>query len=767
MADDSIPTDLAGLKEYLAVLDLTTEKVPTLEGARKAYRAKLHLHPDKQKGDEFEDHFKCITQAFRLISLFLADYGVHNAASEDSTNKEEDKILLSMLQKENRLSLNKLSVTLSIEKGDGEIWLSMLEKKLETKRQSLSDKVGFMVKSDSVNLPYTGGVEVKVCVRVWPNPSGSPKMVIEGKGYWPFVMCVVPSLIKKVKEIKNNHLTCPNGSPSPTSQLPPSATPSLAAPAGAAAEAQSADKLPPPIPPGLNTEPKMSEIIAKLEASIVDIASSLNQRQEALEKNVVNLAEAVKANPNRKQLLDLGESINNLSNTVTGAVTKINDSCKAVSEVTVKLNDNELQELSTKIVEKTVPAISDGIVQLGEKVDHLVLESKKVEQCVSKCVLEQEELKSNLAGLPKLVKTLQGILDDPSVKITVKNKTSPTHSENSQEQLTDNPRRRIGCVFTSSIGKNTPVEKLQSDLNSDIRIHATYFIENNKDLTEPGAYLALKVNEVMNKEVDFVIIQVGSNEMSALDLKENKNTIFEKIQQDCDKIINLAQHMVREYEVDVFISEKPPRYDNKSLEQGGILEGLNNTSNSILHMRSHLLERVWIIKQSMLESKSDRVRGERFMPDGLHLTEKGLSLLNTNWVDSIKRVYTDLQQPLPEQPHQGGGRGGGGGQVGGCGGFRGGGQEYNSGGGNFRGRRGGGGGYQPQGQTQSYDGSRGGGGGGGQGEYRQQGRGYRDDNQWGGYSNRRSYNGGDGIEEIITEGRGRSQVLRKLVCNYN
>ena len=53
---------------------------------------------------------------------------------------------------------------------------------------------------------------------------------------------------------------------------------------------------------------------------------------------------------------------------------------------------------------------------------------------------------------------------------------------------------------------------------------------------------------MINKEVYFVILQVGSNEMSALDLKENKNTIFEKIQQDCDKIINLAQHMVREYE---------------------------------------------------------------------------------------------------------------------------------------------------------------------------------------------------------------------------
>ena len=199
-------------------------------------------------------------------------------------------------------------------------------------------------------------------------------------------------------------------------------------------------------------------------------------------------------------------------------------------------------------------------------------------------------------------------------------------------------------------------------------------------MTEKDAYLALKINQEMNTDLDFVIVQVGSNEMSLLDLKEEKRALFDKMQHDCNTLVNLSKHLVEEYSVDVFISEKPPRYD----QEGG-LEGLNNTSNSILHMLTHLLDRVWVVKQSMLESKSDRIRSERFQADGLHLTEKGLALLNTNWINCIRRVYSDLSQTLPRTGGPGVGSGGGGSGSGGNynpqqhqQNYRGGGERYNS-----------------------------------------------------------------------------------------
>ena len=125
----------------------------------------------------------------------------------------------------------------------------------------------------------------------------------------------------------------------------------------------------------------------------------------------------------------------------------------------------------------------------------LTLDTSKVEKSVTKCVSEQKDLKGSQAGLPKHVKTLQGILDDPSLRITANNKTSPTPPNNAQTQPSDQSKRRISRVLTSSIENNTPVEKLQSELNADIKIHTTYFFEKNKDLSESDAYLAQKVNE--------------------------------------------------------------------------------------------------------------------------------------------------------------------------------------------------------------------------------------------------------------------------------
>ena len=189
-------------------------------------------------------------------------------------------------------------------------------------------------------------------------------------------------------------------------------------------------------------------------------------------------------------------------------------------------------------------------------------------------------------------------------------------------------------------------------------------------------------------------------------------------QEDCDNLINLDKLLVINYDVDVFISEKVPRYDAKAREHGGLLEGLNNTSNSILHMRTHLLDRVYVVKQSMLESKSERVRNERFQPDGLHLTEKGLQLVNTNWVDSIKRVFTDLPQSPPQQhgrPHVplGAGRGGGGQERGGRTGQQ----------------------WRDENYSDNYGSDQGRGGG-----YREN-RGFRGGNRGGGFQNERPHNG--------------------------
>ena len=683
---EEVPADLQALAQYLQVLDLPLAKVPTVEATRKAFRAKLKLHPDIA-GAASNTIFQEITQAFRIINLFIADNSDHDTAASDSTNKDDDLELLKMLQKQNRLSFNQMSGTFAIQKDEVEAWMSVLEKKLKTTRESLKDQSkGFKIKSEKVKIPHAN-IDVTVAVRLWPNPSdGTPKMVLEGKGYWAFVMCVLPSLIKTVKELKSNLQIkglSPVGTPGLTTDIssgPSAATVSSAqsspfvpspgvptvagslAPVTPTINSLSNNSLvnDPPAAPSMVTA-KVSDALGKVEAAVLDHTTETNNRLNSLEMKLEQLCNEVKVLPNKKEISDLNKNLASLSKAVTESVNAIESSCQKVSETTVTLTSAELGQVTDQLVPIIKSSLTDSLTQLSGKVEALNEVTNQVAAQAKLAAVEQAGLNKNLAGLPQLVASLQAALDNPKVNLTpTKQNSSPSGGSSPA-----GPVRRKCILFTSSIGKEINIEKLQDELNSDINYCLTYHIERQAHLSEPSPYLALQINEVMCKKVDFVIIQVGSNEMTNLDLSSDKQKLFDTIQEDCDKLINIAKHLVTEYEIDVFISEKPPRFDQKCLEFGGILEGLNNTSNSILHMRSHLLDRIFIIKQSMLESKSERVRNERFKPDGLHLTEKGLSLLSQNWVDQIKKVYEDIPDLIstPQDRKPSNSRSGGGGNL--------------------------------------------------------------------------------------------------------
>ena len=89
-----IPQDLQGLSEYLCVLNLPEPKIPRVEETRKAYKA---------------------YEAFRIISLYIADHCDHQEATTGSTNEDDDRALLDMLEGKKRLKYNKDSVTFVIE----------------------------------------------------------------------------------------------------------------------------------------------------------------------------------------------------------------------------------------------------------------------------------------------------------------------------------------------------------------------------------------------------------------------------------------------------------------------------------------------------------------------------------------------------------------------------------------------------------------------------------------------------------------------------
>ena len=82
----------------------------------------------------------------------------------------------------------------------------------------------------------------------------------------------------------------------------------------------------------------------------------------------------------------------------------------------------------------------------------------------------------------------------------------------------------------------------------------------------------------------------------------------------------------------------------KSKEQGGILAQLNSAHNAVVTSEVLLIDRVAVVRQSLLECKSDRTLNERYLADGIHLSPKGVSYLASNWVSVIRNNYPDISK---------------------------------------------------------------------------------------------------------------------------
>ena len=630
-----IPDNLQGLAEYLQLLGLPDTKIPTLEETRRAYKALLKNHPDKNLDsiDESTKAFQSIQEAYRIVSFFLADYCNHKDVSSGSSHQEEDELLLNMLASKNRLKFNKDSVTFVLDNNRCEAWISSIETKVNVSREAIVDKnkktIGYKMKNDKVKVPYTG-VNISVTISIWPNPSdGVSKMLIQGRGYWSFIMCILPSVIRSMNLINDAMI---NSSLSITSD-----------------SKTSADKSPITTStgsfPNVGVTAKLSDAIVKMEKAVIDLGTNLGNRMTAIEDKVNKIQASC---PSSSIVSKLTDSVNSLSGTLSSSVTEIKSSCASVSSLSVQLSESDVENISNKVVASTSQKLKESINESNKSVDSKLT---TLSSNINKVENEMSTLNKNLAGLPTLVTSLQKLIDKPESGIMKQQDTdlvsrvSLTDNENEPEisvdHATSGPKVRKGAIFTTSLGKSSDIKRLEKELNSKLDLFVTYHIEDNTWGAEDNS-LQSKVEQVMSREYDFAILQLGSNEMSNLDLSLSRKELFQIIQNDCEKLISVAKDLVQKYDIEVFVSEKPPRYDQKVEESAGLLEDLNSTSNSVIRTHTLLLDKVHCIRQSMLECKNAKTKNERYMADGIHLTERGVSLLNTNWIDQIRKVFTDL-----------------------------------------------------------------------------------------------------------------------------
>ena len=227
-------------------------------------------------------------------------------------------------------------------------------------------------------------------------------------------------------------------------------------------------------------------------------------------------------------------------------------------------------------------------------------------------------------------------------------KESPQNEPNVPEpQVNQDPEIvevtiRKGLFMTSSIGLKLDMYDLQDRLECDITSVKTYHIDYNETSKNPEMHLkqTLKKLEV-EKDIDFVIISTGTNDITALDAENGD--MSEMIEKACDQtkhLVELAKETAQKRNVDVFVVERPPRGDaNKNYSV------LNDAANGLFISLIAPIKKVHYIPLPSLHNLPEKSKKNLFTNVGVpvHLKPWGLKYLRNDIIAGVKAVYRDVK----------------------------------------------------------------------------------------------------------------------------
>ena len=633
---------LEDISIFLSRLDLKPDKVPTYAEYKKKYREKMHLHPDKA-GSVTEEVFKEITEAAKKIHDFITEN-----PDLQRTNTDEFKRVAKCFNRENNVEYNKNNIVIHFEMENCSAWMEALSKRFGASIP-LEDQVGVQFKTPHLQIPKLAENFGSFSASVWSNPKkGTPKILIQGKSYMAFVTFVLPEILKEI-ELKNDKLAIE----SPVTD-------------GACAAAKVTD-----LETLMIGFQKMESEVIKLRDNLVGIVDeSLQQikddkKMEKIEKKIGKLEEI--ALGNQKVLTDLNTKIDNIvahqqrikpvdvdaleefissSKTtftklenittihtdagVVAAVLEKNEQAqeKAIKEV---LSDSKNVVAKLDVVSKATVDIKDKFVSNSDDMKTIIEKGNKIMPVLDKISRHVSSLVEHMES-PKAQ-------EEPSVRAKEQQKNDADNEEPEVQIL--EPKKRKGLFFSSSIALQCDIQQLSNDINSKIGINKTYHIEKHEEAKDPDLFLEKTLGALDDTNgIDFIIISVGSNDITKLNIEEDLKGLNEKACEQSKLLVHLAQEASEKHNVDVFVVEKPARFDREVKDPEGIRATLTVSSNGILPSLITPLKRVHFIPLPSLSSKADR---DCFSRDGIHLTTKGEHLFLIDLVAGVKDVFSDLK----------------------------------------------------------------------------------------------------------------------------
>ena len=691
---------MEAIKEYLTRLDLNPNRLPTVKEYKKAYREKLKNHPDKG-GDTVV--FQGITEA----AMAVWQYMVENQDTQTRPETEKDSALLKNFENTNNVHYNKGNVVFDIDGKKAQLWIDCLQKRVGPP-VTLADGSGVKMKTDHFKIPLvtckTKHEYGSLSVTVYPNPKTShPKIMIQGQAYLAFVTLVLPEVVKDMISPRLGLTTDVDIAVSDCDSEAESLLDrnrKLSVPAS--------NSLTPNITEDNSVD--MLHAFQRLENELVTIRTSLSTKVDTaiahiaklsvagLDSKIDNLENLL--NSNLKQTKELAQAVNDLSSSMTtnSAIidaSHIDDIAQRVSnhptltQLTTTLSTMRGEVAKTTYLEGVmteIQGISVSLNTLGTQVNNVSKTLNEANEASNKDMAQIRKNSDNSQGMFLAMKTsLETLVQQAANPNNTNRVTSLPNNDTTKSNVAqDNPETKTykGIIFTDSVAQEIDIKKLKEDINCDLKVIPTKYIQHHADTTDPDEYLQCMVSQHLAGKTgyDFAVIATGSNDITELDVKNSPPTTLTNAVADQTKtLVEVAETLAAENNIDIFLIDKPPRYDPASNDPTSMYPKLAKYSNGVLASSVGMTPRLIIVDQSSLARSSIKARSEVYRPDGINLTTKGLNFFTSNLIKALTECYTDMaitrQATRPSNGTGGPDRGGRGGS------------SDNTGGGNRQDRR--------------------------------------------------------------------------------
>ena len=653
-------THLTDIKEHLEVLNLSTTCAPTMKEYKQAYRELMKLHPDLG-GDTAR--FQEITLAARMVFEYITTHQGEQARPES----DDDDNLIKAFEASNKVDYNNGNVVFGIDPKESSLWVQYLTKRLG-KPLPLEQGNALQFKMEDFRLPRQSASTKSnygtVTVTLWPNPkTTTPKAMVQGRCYMAFITFILPLIIKDIKNVSKHSIT------EESLEL---GNDEEGEHEGDQVEGDTA------------TDTATSKALGRLEKELLVMRDDMAGRFDAvvksktasdfslLDKRLESLENLLRQNieQNSRLSASLDSLKDSLSRNTEGVLCpeQVEQLAKQISSS----QNNQITEISTTVtairgemalasslheVQNKVDSINpllDLVHTAALKIDYNVNDMRKEinktnEITNNEMIQVRKNSDNSLTMFEEMMKSLKNIEISNS-------KTSPTLP---QAQATSNSSKstpepdiplRKGVMFASSIALDTDIQRYKEELNVDLKVIPTYYIKEHPNSRDPDAYLGCMVNQHLRGKVgyNFAIFATGTNDISDLDCNTSPpTTLFSEVSEQSRTLFDMADSIAKEMDIDVFVIDKPPRYDASS-DPTGMKQKLTKFANGALASNTGATPRIFLVEQASLARSSIKAREDIYQRDGLHLTSKGLNFYTSNIIGAMKDCYPDTQL-LPKQ----------------------------------------------------------------------------------------------------------------------